>query len=146
MRDFDLLPLPTVVSLVLNSEPPPLDLTTSASVYAFHEDQILLVNLADRGWDIPGGHLEQGESPEQAVRRETVEESGAELDEVRLMGHTHVYLSGSSPSDYRYPHPDAYLTLYRARIAAFGQFAGNVESLDARLFSPSEARKFDHST
>jgi 8-oxo-dGTP pyrophosphatase MutT (NUDIX family) len=138
-RDFDLLPMPNVVRLVLSAEPPPVELTTSAAVFAFHEDEVLLVNLAERGWDIPGGHIEQGESPEQAVRRETVEEAGTELDEVLLLGHTHVHLSGPVPSDYKYPDPDAYLTLYWARIAAFGQFAGNVESLEARLFSPSEA-------
>lgn len=32
-----------------------------------------------RGWDIPGGHLEAGETPEEAFKRELYEESGCEL-------------------------------------------------------------------
>ena len=30
----------------------------------------------ERGWDIPGGHLEDGEEPIDGVRRETEEEAG----------------------------------------------------------------------
>lgn len=136
--------MPNVVRSILGNVSPPIELITSASVYSFHEDRILLVNLASRGWDIPGGHLEPGESPEQDVRRETKEESGAELNQVRLLGYHHVHLSGPIPCSYKYPHPDAYLTLYWARIDALGPFAGNQESLDARLFSVSDARKLEN--
>jgi ADP-ribose pyrophosphatase YjhB (NUDIX family) len=30
----------------------------------------------EKGWDIPGGHLEKQESPEEALRRESIEEGG----------------------------------------------------------------------
>ncbi|WP_353618164.1 NUDIX domain-containing protein [Bacillus sp. 22-7] len=32
------------------------------------------MNLQDRGWDIPGGHIEKGESPEHCFKREVMEE------------------------------------------------------------------------
>lgn len=32
-------------------------------------------------WDLPGGHVEVGESPEAAVRRECLEELGIEIDD-----------------------------------------------------------------
>jgi 8-oxo-dGTP pyrophosphatase MutT (NUDIX family) len=38
-------------------------------------------------WDIPAGHLEVGEDPSEAVRREVREESGLELLEPRLIFH-----------------------------------------------------------
>ena len=37
---------------------------------------VLFVEHPDRGWEIPGGHLEEGESPEQALLRELEEETG----------------------------------------------------------------------
>jgi ADP-ribose pyrophosphatase YjhB (NUDIX family) len=37
-------------------------------------------------WDLPAGYLDPGESPEDAARRETFEESGLEVDLVRLVG------------------------------------------------------------
>jgi 8-oxo-dGTP diphosphatase len=35
-------------------------------------------------WDIPGGHVLEGESPEVCVRREMIEEMNLELGEIRL--------------------------------------------------------------
>jgi 8-oxo-dGTP diphosphatase len=35
-------------------------------------------------WDLPGGHVEDGESPDQCIVREMNEELGLELDEVSL--------------------------------------------------------------
>jgi len=36
----------------------------------------LFVHHPIRGWELPGGHLEQNESPEQALHREIFEETG----------------------------------------------------------------------
>ena len=41
-----------------------------------------MTNLRQRGWDIPGGHLEPGETPEAAMRREVLEEAGAVLADI----------------------------------------------------------------
>lgn len=64
-----------------------------AAIVAFSRDNPNLVLLGKRAkkegeglWVLPGGKLERGESPEQAVRRETAEEIGVVLDQVSPAG------------------------------------------------------------
>ena len=40
---------------------------------------------AGSGWGIPGGFIHAGEQPEEAVRRELLEEVGLELESVKLI-------------------------------------------------------------
>lgn len=68
----------------------PTDLTVAAVVE--HEGQFLLVEeyaSRQRVFSQPGGHIEAGESPEQAVMRETLEETGCDVSCGDLVG---VYL------------------------------------------------------
>jgi len=68
----------------------PTDLTVAAVVE--QEGRFLLVEEYASGQRVlsqPGGHIEAGESPEQAVTRETLEESGCTIACEELIG---VYL------------------------------------------------------
>jgi hypothetical protein len=58
------LPLPNEIALILDDQLPPLPAITSALALAFDGERILMTNLRQRGWDIPGGHLDPGETPE----------------------------------------------------------------------------------
>ena len=49
---------------------PQYNLITSVYGFCFLEDQLLLVDLKDRGWDFPGGHIEREETPEECFKRE----------------------------------------------------------------------------
>lgn len=46
-------------------------------IVAFDQDRIVLCRHKDRStWETPGGHIEPGESPLEAARRELFEETG----------------------------------------------------------------------
>jgi ADP-ribose pyrophosphatase YjhB (NUDIX family) len=46
----------------------------------FHEDRILLIReLADGGWAMPGGWADIGDLPSETIRREVLEESGYDV-------------------------------------------------------------------
>jgi 8-oxo-dGTP diphosphatase len=48
---------------------------------AFKGDEFLMVWHNGRGgWEMPGGHVEEGESSEQAAAREFIEEAGYEIE------------------------------------------------------------------
>lgn len=68
----------------------PTDLTVSAVVR--DDDRFLMVEERSSGVIVvnqPGGHIESGESPEQAVVREAMEETGCKISVSDLLG---VYL------------------------------------------------------
>lgn len=62
--------------------------TVTAGALIFNDaGQILLLKhrfRAGSGWGIPGGFLEAGEQPEQALRRELREEIGLEVSHVEI--------------------------------------------------------------
>ncbi len=60
-----------------------------AAIITNEKGEVLLLDHvlrpAQTTWGIPGGFLERGEQPEQAVRREIREETGLELENVKLL-------------------------------------------------------------
>ena len=60
---------------------------TAGAVVSDERGRVLLLRHVLRkgsGWGVPGGFLNAGEQPEEAVRRELREETGLELDRVEL--------------------------------------------------------------
>lgn len=53
---------------------PEHQLITSVHGLCFYEGKVMLVDLHNRGWDFPGGHIEDGESSLACLQREAMEE------------------------------------------------------------------------
>jgi 8-oxo-dGTP pyrophosphatase MutT (NUDIX family) len=67
-----------------------------------HQDRLLLMKRSDSGyWGLPGGATEPGERVEEAVKRETLEETGLQIGEMELFG----VFSGPELY-YKYPNGD----------------------------------------
>ena len=73
-----------------------------AFILANHQDQVLLARR--RGvdaWQFPQGGVAQGESPQDALYRELLEEIGVHRDSVKIMASTRGWLKYRVPERFR---------------------------------------------
>jgi 8-oxo-dGTP pyrophosphatase MutT (NUDIX family) len=99
-------------------------------------NRLLMIKRSDSGsWGLPGGAMEPGESAENAAKRETLEETNLEVDEMSLIG----VFSGPE-FYYKYPNGDEVHNVsivYRSRDW-HGEMKLNDEHTEWGWFSANE--------
>jgi len=106
--------------------PPPKHILSAAAIVIYEKNELLLIKGPRRGWEMPGGQVEEGESLSQAAIRETKEESGIDIEIIKFCG---IFQNvGNSVCN----------TLFLAKPIG-GELALSPESLDVGFFPMKEA-------
>ncbi|MCM3393388.1 MULTISPECIES: NUDIX hydrolase [Cytobacillus] len=121
---------------------PEREFITSAHGFCFLEGKVLLVNLQNRGWDIPGGHIEKGESPKQCFKREAMEEGYAE-GQCAQLGYIIVDHSENLQWTESSVYPKiGYQVFYHMEIERMYDFEARYESSERKLVDPLQITEF----
>lgn len=108
------------------SPAPPKHIVAACALTTNSAGEILLVKTERRGWEVPGGQVEEGESLIQTAIRETQEEAGVTI----AIGDLCVVNSNLSRSIVVFGFRGRYLS---------GQAAADNETLDAQWVAPQAA-------
>ena len=122
---------------------PPHALVTSARAVVWRDAHVLVMRNRDSTHILPGGRLERGETPEAALRRELLEETGQEVAEFEQLGFMWLHHQTPKPADYPYVYPDFFWPIYRAETGTArtpGPVAGDYE-LEATFRPHDEVRR-----
>ena len=65
---------------------PPKHIVSAAVIVLNEQNEILLIKGPRRGWEMPGGQVEEGESFTDAAVREVKEESGVDIEITKFCG------------------------------------------------------------
>lgn len=142
--DFNVgyLPPPNRVEVVLTDEVAPFELTRTAFMLPmFRDGSFLLAHNQRRGLEIPGGHVDPGETLLQAALRECDEEVGASVISVVPLGYLKMISSGPTPKDWSYPHPISYQQFYTGIVDGQRIYTANDECAEpVRIIDIADAR------
>ncbi|MBM7553066.1 NUDIX hydrolase [Thalassobacillus pellis] len=65
---------------------PPKHVVSAATIILNEANEILLIKGPRRGWEMPGGQIEEGESLREAAIREAKEECGVDVEITKFCG------------------------------------------------------------
>ncbi|MCX5662203.1 MAG: NUDIX domain-containing protein [Planctomycetota bacterium] len=98
--------------------------------------RLLLQQKTDGSWSLPAGAIEPGESPEEAVRREVLEETGFQCVSSEL-----VKVLGGPTYRHTYPNADQVeylIVVFKCVAARQTEIADTRETSRIRLFARAE--------
>ncbi len=131
-----------VACYMTESEPPP-EHVTSARAVVTDGDSVIVVEDPQKKYIVPGGRLEKGEAPEDAMQREVLEETGWTVASFRQIGVLHYRRLQSGSADYPNSSPDFLQIVYAATPDEYRPELKEVDGyeLGAEFMPVSDARR-----
>ncbi len=118
--------MPLRLVTYLTNAPPPVEYVTSVRAVLLDEARVLVVRSQDDTCHLlPGGRREDGESLQETLLRELVEETGYMAECGPQIGVVHFHHLRKAPPGYRYPHPDFIWLVFKTR--AVEHIGGTIE-------------------
>lgn len=95
-------------SLNINNVP----VTGAVSVLFLDKDHVVLTQHHSGGYDLVGGKIESGETYEDTLKREALEEAGVELTSWKYFGYYEIHQKDSAPLDFKNKYPKVSYILF----------------------------------
>ena len=105
---------------------PPMHIVAVSAYITNENGDVLMVKSPKRGWEIPGGQVEVGETLPQALMREVMEETGTTIEVNDLVG---VYSNTGAPSKVIFAYLGTYIE---------GDLTPSSESPEVEWVSPDD--------
>jgi 8-oxo-dGTP diphosphatase len=99
----------------------------------------LLIPTADGKWEFPGGKIDYGESPEDAIKRECMEEIGCEIEVERLLPLVQSTIWERSDGDSQH----VLVFCYKVRLISGVPSPKDKKVSDVKWFSAEEIETLD---
>jgi 8-oxo-dGTP diphosphatase len=96
--------------------------------FPWRDKEVLLCDIAGRGWCVPSGRVEPEESSYEAVVRETLEEAGASLGDIQYIGCYQI----TEKSEVRWAD------CFTGHVASLGEITACAESKGRRFVQRAE--------
>ena len=121
----------------LSSETPSEEKVTAVFGVPIHKEGVILTKN-HRGWELPGGHREIGESLKQTLTREILEEAGIRHFESseKPIGYLEIlddYPKLNKATGENYPNP-GYILFYVINVSGLLEPVKEGEALEAKIF------------
>ncbi|WP_391209520.1 NUDIX hydrolase [Psychrobacillus sp. L4] len=114
------------------------EIVTSVHSYCFSQCKVLLVQVKERGFNIPGGHIEFNETPDEALHREVYEE-GYVTGKIKYIGAIEVNHKDNPNFEQNGPYPlIGYQLFYRMDVEECFPFLRENETTSRIWVEPEE--------
>ena len=127
---------------ILSDQLPERESSTAVCCVTTYQNKLVLVRNK-RNWEIPAGHIEAGETVEEAIKREVLEETCGVIENPQFFGYKEVVAKEPVPlrdNSGFYPNP-GYVIFFHAEANSFLEKPFESDIQEVKLVTFAEAQE-----